>query len=85
MCEINGCRELKNHRLGEVTEYTLELNFYVGAMYTVMNLKTWNSIPTDVQEVIDNISNWASLEEAKGWDRSDEEARVFSEKYNHKY
>ena len=86
---VDGCvapiAELKNHRLGEVTEYTLELNFYVGAMYTVMNLKTWNSIPTDVQEVIDNTSTWASLEEAKGWDRSDEEARVFSEKYNHKF
>lgn len=84
---VDGCvaplSELEGHRFAEVTEYTMMLNFYVGSRYTIMNIDTWNSLPADVQKVIEDLGAWGSTEEAKGWDASCEEGVEFAEGYGH--
>jgi TRAP-type C4-dicarboxylate transport system substrate-binding protein len=34
---------------------------------TVMNQKTWSSLPTDIQKIIDEMSPWAEEIQAKAW------------------
>jgi TRAP-type C4-dicarboxylate transport system substrate-binding protein len=39
----------------EVTKYVLEVNLPPSALGLIMNLDTWNSLPPDIQKVIDDV------------------------------
>jgi TRAP-type transport system periplasmic protein len=45
-----------SRKMYEVTEYVLDAKWYVGAFFTVMNLKKWNSLPPDVQKAIESVT-----------------------------
>jgi TRAP-type C4-dicarboxylate transport system substrate-binding protein len=59
---------LKDWRLSDVTKYTNEIGLYGGGFYMIMNLKKWNSLPPDVQKVIDSLRPWGEMEHAKRFD-----------------
>jgi TRAP-type C4-dicarboxylate transport system substrate-binding protein len=60
---------LKGWKQAEVTNYITVLPpVYNSLMYTIMNLKKWNSLPKDVQEAIDAINEGYSVRAAKIWD-----------------
>lgn len=45
-----------SRKMYEVTDYVLDAKWYVGAFFTVMNLKKWNSLPPDVQKAIASVT-----------------------------
>lgn len=56
----------KSFNLGEVIDYCTEVPVYCGIFLTVMNKDSWNSLPKEYQEIVDEI--WcrdASLELAQ--------------------
>lgn len=72
----------KGWKLAEVTKYhitcrpiTYSLGFFV-----VMNKKKWDSLPPDVQKVIEKINvEWAK-KQGQAWDRIDVEGTAFAKK-----
>jgi TRAP-type transport system periplasmic protein len=53
----------------EICKYATEVGFYMPVLYTVMNLNTWNSLPPDIQQIIQGVSGSAGVEyEANVWD-----------------
>jgi len=51
---------------------------YTTAMFVVMNLKKWNSLPTDVRKVMEEVSaQWIDIH-GKVWDRLDREGRDYT-------
>ncbi|HUL20263.1 MAG TPA: TRAP transporter substrate-binding protein DctP, partial [Thermodesulfobacteriota bacterium] len=54
-------------KLNEVVKYVTMLNAGGGSFLTVMNQKTWNSLPPDIQKIIDEMSPWAEEIQAKAW------------------
>ena len=71
---------LKGWKQGEVIKSTTDC-FAVGyttAMFVVMNLDKWNSLPKDVQDVIDQVSaEWIDVH-GKTWNDVDEAGRKFT-------
>jgi TRAP-type C4-dicarboxylate transport system substrate-binding protein len=60
---------LKGWKQAEVTNFITVLPpVYDSIMYTVMNLKKWNSLPGEVQMAIDAINEGYSVRAAKIWD-----------------
>ncbi len=63
--------------LEETFDYHLDLGVGAGASAVVMNWEVWNSLPADIQAVLDGLSPWlseamrtASIEvEAQGWQK----------------
>lgn len=71
---------LQGWKHGEVTQYTT-LAYSVGytsGFYVMMNLKKWNSLPKDVQKVMDEVSAKYVDKYANAWDASDIEGKGFS-------
>jgi TRAP-type transport system periplasmic protein len=58
-----------NWKLGEVVSYVLETPAlaYSTAFYTVMNKDKWNSLPKDIQAIIDQVSQEWVEKMAKMW------------------
>jgi TRAP-type C4-dicarboxylate transport system substrate-binding protein len=54
-------------KLNEVVKYVTMLNAGGGSFLTVMNQKTWSSLPADIQKIIDEMSPWAEEIQAKEW------------------
>lgn len=76
---------LKSFRLAEVTDYTTILNASSSPFYVAMNKRVWESLPPDVQKVIDGLSEWASIEMAKTVDAVSAEADVFAKNAGHEF
>lgn len=77
---------LKNWKLAEVIKYTTES---YGAGYTssfamIMNKKKWDSIPPDLQKIIEGVNQDWIVENGKAWDAMDKEGREFSLKRGNK-
>lgn len=71
---------LKGWKHAEVIKYTIDCFSvsYATAFYVSMNLKKWNSLPKDVQRVMEEVSlEWIG-KHGKAWDSSDAEGRKFS-------
>jgi TRAP-type C4-dicarboxylate transport system substrate-binding protein len=71
---------LKGWKQAEVIDYTTECYSigYTTAMYVIMNLDTWNSLPKDVQRAFEKVSEDWIPKHAKGWDKADEDGRAFT-------
>ncbi len=77
---VNPIEALKGWKLGEVIKYTTE-NFgsaYSTGFFVVMNKDKWNSLPPDVQKVIDAVNAEWIEKTGKGWDEIDKEGRDFT-------
>ncbi len=67
---------LKTWKHGEVTDYLTKTPFlYNTLFYITMNLEKWNSIPTDIQDTIIEVTEKYHEEVGIGlWDKQNEEA-----------
>jgi TRAP-type C4-dicarboxylate transport system substrate-binding protein len=54
-------------KLNEVVKYVSMLNAGGGSFLTVMNRKSWDSLPPDIQKIIDEMSPWAEEIQARAW------------------
>jgi TRAP-type C4-dicarboxylate transport system substrate-binding protein len=71
---------LKGWRQAEVIDYTTDYSeaSYTTCMYVVMNLQTWNSLPSDVQQVLEAVSTeWIDVH-GKAWNSTDAEGRKYT-------
>ncbi len=64
-----GIMAMEDFKTYEVTKYFEETNFYATAFWLVMNKKTWDSMPPDVQQQIMSVSEEkGGIFLGKGWD-----------------
>ena len=71
---------LKGWKQGEVIKSTTDCSDigYTTAMFVVMNLKKWNSLPADVRKVMEEVSaQWIDVH-GKAWDQLDQEGREYT-------
>jgi TRAP-type C4-dicarboxylate transport system substrate-binding protein len=71
---------LKGWKQAEVIKYTTDCRDigYTTAMFVVMNLKKWESMPDDIKKVFTETSEkWVDMH-AKTWDMVDREGREYS-------
>lgn len=47
---------IKSYKQADVTDYVILNGLYVSQFYIVMNLDTWNSLPADIQKIIDDFA-----------------------------
>ena len=78
---------LQGFKLGEVTAYTTECYAvaYSSAFFVVMNKAKWNSLPKDIQGIIENINKEWIDKQGKVWDDIDLQGRAFCLKLGMKY
>jgi TRAP-type C4-dicarboxylate transport system substrate-binding protein len=71
---------LKGWKQAEVVKSTTDSSGigYTAAMFVVMNLKKWNSLPADVRKLMEEVSGQWIDEHGKAWDQLDEEGRKYS-------
>ena len=70
---------LKGWKLGEVVNNST-LNYgsaYTTGFFVVMNKEKWNSLPPDVQKIIEEINQEWIVKNGKAWDEIDEEGVAF--------
>ena len=73
---------LEGWKLGEVVKNTTE-SWSVGftsAWYVIMNKKKWDSIPADMQKIIEKVNAEWIERVGKTWDGIDESGKAFSQK-----
>lgn len=71
---------LKGWKQAEVIKYTTNRTGvgYTTAMFVVMNLNKWNSLPKDIQKIIeDTSSEWVDVH-GTVWDKGDIEGREYT-------
>jgi len=71
---------LKGWKQGEVIKSTTDCPSvgYTTSMFVVMNQKTWDSLPADIQKVFTDVSDeWIAVH-GQAWDRDDAEGRAYS-------
>jgi TRAP-type transport system periplasmic protein len=73
---------LQGWKLGEVVKFsTLDYGAaYNMAFFVVMNKNKWNSLPADVQKVIEQINEEWIVKTGQGWDEIDKNGREFAAK-----
>jgi TRAP-type C4-dicarboxylate transport system substrate-binding protein len=71
---------LKGWKQAEVIDYSIDIEgvAYSTAMYVMMNLDKWNSLPKDVQQIIEEVNQEWIMKTANAWDSSDEEGRNYT-------
>jgi TRAP-type C4-dicarboxylate transport system substrate-binding protein len=71
---------LQGWKWGEVVKYTIE-NFsssYSTGMFVVMNKQKWNSLPPDVQKIIEQVNEEYIEKQGKTWDEIDKAGRDYT-------
>lgn len=71
---------LQGWKWGEVVKYTIE-NFgssYSTGMFVVMNKSKWNSLPPDVQKIIEQVNEEYIEKQGKVWDEIDKAGRDYT-------
>jgi TRAP-type transport system periplasmic protein len=70
---------LEGFRVGELTKYSTEnyATSYTAAFVMVMNKDTWNSMPPDVQQMIDKLSVEYADKYAAMWDEIDKAGKEY--------
>jgi TRAP-type C4-dicarboxylate transport system substrate-binding protein len=73
---------LEGFKLGEVISYTTEdySAAYSTAFFVVMNKAKWNSLPQDIQAIIEKIDEEWIEKTGKNWDAIDKSGKLFAEK-----
>ncbi len=71
---------LKGWKQAEVVKFTTDSSGigYTTAMFVVMNLKKWNALPKDIQDIFQTVSGqWIDVH-GKAWDALDLEGRQYT-------
>lgn len=77
---------LEQWKLGEVIKYTIETyaSSYSAGAFVVMNKNKWNSLPPDIQKIIESINKEWIDPTGKLWDEIDKSGREFTLKLGNK-
>jgi TRAP-type C4-dicarboxylate transport system substrate-binding protein len=77
---------LEQWKLGEVIKYTIETYAcsYSAGAFVVMNKNRWNSLPPDIQEIIESIDKEWIDPTGKLWDEIDKSGKEFTLKRGNK-
>ncbi len=77
---------LEGWRIGEVTKYSIEDwgASYPGAFLEVMNKAKWDSLPPDIQKIIDEINEEWVEKAGRMWDEIDASGKQFAVKRGNK-
>lgn len=77
---------LEQWKLGEVIKYTIETysTSYSAGAFVVMNKNKWNSLPPDVQKIIENINKEWIDPTGRLWDQIDKSGKEFTLKRGNK-
>lgn len=69
---------LKGWKQAEVIDYVTDSSIigYTTAMFVVMNLKTWNKLPKDLQDIITQVNQEWIPKHGEAWDKADEEGKA---------
>lgn len=71
---------LQTWKWGEVVKFTTE-DFgasYSTGMFVVMNKDKWNSLPPDIQKVIEKVNEEWIIKSGNGWDQIDKAGREYT-------
>ncbi len=70
---------LKGWKQGEVIDYVVDTKAvgYTTSMFVVMNNDKWNSLPSDLQAVMTEVSNEWITKQGEAWDESDSQGDAF--------
>jgi TRAP-type C4-dicarboxylate transport system substrate-binding protein len=72
---------LEQWKFAEVVKYTTEgFDSYTSVFFVVMNKNTWNSLPPDVQKIIEKINEEWIEKQGKQWDEIDNVGRDYGVK-----
>lgn len=76
----------KGWRLGEVVSYMTDTYAaaYTTAFFVVMNQDKWQSLPQDIQKIIQEINSEWITKHGKAWDESDKEGLAYFTKKGNK-
>jgi len=55
-CSLGGFDAISTFKVFEVTKYRTLAWLYIARITVMMNLDTWNSLPPDIQQIIDEVS-----------------------------
>lgn len=71
---------LKGWKQAEVIKSTTECYSigYTAGFFVVMNLDKWNSLPKDVQQVIEDVNKEWVVKYGDAWEKSDQDGRKFT-------
>ncbi|NPV03772.1 MAG: TRAP transporter substrate-binding protein [Syntrophaceae bacterium] len=78
---IGPIEVLKGWKQGEVIKSTTDCHDvgYTTAFFVVMNLKKWNTLPSDVRKALEDVSReWVDVH-GRAWDDADKEGRAFTQ------
>jgi TRAP-type C4-dicarboxylate transport system substrate-binding protein len=75
---MGGSEMLKAMRLAEYIKYITSVSMAFGISYTAMNMKTWESLPPDVQKVFNDLTEWAQALQLKYTEASEKESLDFA-------
>ena len=75
---------LKGWKQAEVIDYSIEIEglAYSSAMYIMMNKDKWNSLPEDVQQVMEEVSQEWVVKTGEAWAFSDKEGLEYTLSHN---
>ncbi len=78
---------LEGFKQGEVLKYTTETysSAYSQGFFVAMNLKKWNALPKNLQQIITDVSKKYEDITAKAWGDSDESGRKFALSLGHEF
>jgi TRAP-type C4-dicarboxylate transport system substrate-binding protein len=69
---------LKGYKQADVTKYVTINGLYSSSFYLVMNLKTWNSLPGDVQKIINDYAEEFMVTAGKIWEEKHNEGLQYA-------
>ena len=75
---MGGAEMLQAMRLAEYIKYTTSVSMVFGLSYTAMNIKTWESLPPDVQKVFNDLTEWAQALQLKYTEESEKGSLEFA-------
>jgi TRAP-type C4-dicarboxylate transport system substrate-binding protein len=75
---MGGSEMLKAMRLAEYIKYITSVSMAFGISYTAMNIKTWESLPPDVQKVFNDLTEWGQALQLRYTEESEKESLDFA-------
>lgn len=75
---MGGSEMLKAMRLAEYIKYVTSASMTFGISYTAMNIRTWESLPSDIQKVFNDLTDWAQALQLKYIEGSEKESLEFA-------
>jgi TRAP-type transport system periplasmic protein len=77
---------LQGWKWGEVVKFTVEAwgMSYIGTFFVVMNKDRWNSLPADIQNIIEKMNEEWIEKHGRAWDEIDKAGKEFTIKLGNK-